>query len=278
MLRTETQALVLRATDVGESDRIVQLLTPEWGRISAMAKNARKSVRRFPGTLDLLNHLQVGFSRRPGRLAYLSRGALISPMLGLRADPGRFALGCYLAELLGRMAPEENAEAEARMLFDFALHALQTIERRTPDTKLRIFLELQTLSALGMRPELRNCVRCARELSGGQRLGFHVADGGVVCGRCQESSEGLLPIHLGTLRALERGLAFGLQDLDRIAMREAEIAEADWLMTRFQRFHLGLELRSEGLSRDITAMTSGAGVARRPPEGNTPPPQTNRSW
>lgn len=276
--RIETEAIVLRVTDVGESDRIVQLLTPEWGRLSAMAKNARKSVRRFPGTLDLLNHLRVGLSRRPGSLSYLSRGVLLSPLLGLRADPGRFAMGCYLAELLSRVAPEGNAEGEARALFDFTLRALETIERRTPDTKLHIFLELQALSALGMRPELRNCVRCARELQRGQRLGFHVADGGAVCPRCRRSTEELLPVHLGTLRALERGLVFGLEDLDRIVMRPAEISEADRIVTRFHRFHLGLELRSEEFLRAFSATASRAGVARRAPEGNTSAPQSKRSW
>ena len=53
MQKLTTEALVLRAVDLGESDRVVQLLTPETGRIAAIAKGARRSVRRFPGTLDL---------------------------------------------------------------------------------------------------------------------------------------------------------------------------------------------------------------------------------
>ena len=65
-----TEALLLRALDFGESDRIVHLLTPERGRVAAIAKGARRSVRRFPGTLDIGNRLAVQLVlRRPGALA-----------------------------------------------------------------------------------------------------------------------------------------------------------------------------------------------------------------
>jgi DNA repair protein RecO (recombination protein O) len=62
-----TQALVLRSVDFSESDRILHLLVPEIGRVTVMAKHARKSMRRFGGTLDLFNHLAVEIERkRPG--------------------------------------------------------------------------------------------------------------------------------------------------------------------------------------------------------------------
>ena len=59
-----TQALVLRSVDFSEADRILHLLVPEVGRITVMAKHARKSVKRFGGTLDLFNHLQVEIARK----------------------------------------------------------------------------------------------------------------------------------------------------------------------------------------------------------------------
>jgi hypothetical protein len=56
---------------------------------------------------------------------------------------------------------------------------------------------------------------------------------------------GLLRVHLGTLRALEQSLRFDLGQLDRLVLSPRALAEASQLVTRFQRFHLGLELRSE---------------------------------
>ena len=105
-------------------------------------------------------------------MAYLEQAKLISPMLGLRKLPERFALGCYLLELFDRLSPEGLQEVESRELFGFALAALETLEECLPDSRLRVLLELRTLEALGLRPELRSCVRCSREPRGASVVGF----------------------------------------------------------------------------------------------------------
>jgi DNA repair protein RecO (recombination protein O) len=249
----KTEAILLRSVDIGETDRIVQLLTPDHGRVTAMAKSARKSVKRFPGTLDLMNHLNVELQLRDRRMTHIGRAKLVSPFLNLRSDPARFALGCYLVELVGRFAPEGSAAGDARGLFDFTLAALRDIECVTPDAKLRLFLRLESLCALGLRPELRHCVRCADELRGSGAFAFHPGDGGARCSDCSRDGVASLPVHLGTLRALELGLRFGVQKLDRLAMGTRELREAEELVGRFHHFHVGLELRSEAFLREAFA-------------------------
>ena len=246
MSRIETPALLLRVVDYGESDRIVHLLTPDHGRLTAIAKGARRSVRRFGGTLDLFNHLrvQVDFGRKT-TMARLDQARLIGSFEPLRIDPGRFALGCYLLELFDRLAPEGGNRADMRRLFDSALDALKVIAIWEPSLRLRTLLELRALDALGLRPELRNCVRCGESAGRTAEVDFHVADGGVVCGVCAPRMEGLLRVHLGTLRALEQGLRLDFGRLDRLGIGGQSLDEAQQLISRFQRFHVGVELRSE---------------------------------
>ncbi len=256
MARITTEALLLRRTNLGESDCVVHLLGSTTGRITAIAKGAKRSRRRFPGTLDLFNHLQIELEcRRANVMARLEHARLIDSFPRLRTDPSRFALGCYLLELLGRLAPEGGARSDAEKLFAVALGTLRTVESLEPDERLRILLELRALDALGLRPELRRCVRCGDALRGEGRIGFHVADGGPVCGACGSHVEGLLPVHLGTLRALERGLQLGIDRLDRLALPPMAMVEARRLVGRFRRFHVGIELRSE---RFLDEMLHGA--------------------
>ncbi|MCZ6822253.1 MAG: DNA repair protein RecO, partial [Deltaproteobacteria bacterium] len=59
MLEFRTRALVLRTFDLAESDRLVHLYTEDLGRVSAIAKGARRSQRRFPGTLEIFNLLDA---------------------------------------------------------------------------------------------------------------------------------------------------------------------------------------------------------------------------
>jgi len=241
-----TEAVVLRMLEFGEADWIVHLLTPERGRIAAVAKHARRSVKRFPGSLDLFNHVQVQLrARRRGGMPLLERASLLSPFLSLRTHASRYALGCYLAELLARLAPEEGAGTEMGSIFDFALESLRVIAGCVPDPRLRVLLELRALDVLGLRPELRSCVGCGREVVGPGAVAFHIADGGVRCGDCAGNQELLLRVHLGTLRALEQGLRFPLAEIGRLNLAPRALAEAMQLVGRFQRYHVGLELRSE---------------------------------
>ena len=245
--RYEGEALVLRVVEHGESDLIVRLLTPKLGRLTAIAKGARRSVRRFPGTLDLFNLLRVAVRRR-GRagMGFLEQARLATPHLELRRDTRRYALASFLCELLDRMAPEGAHGADAHRIFGFARAAFSALGEVQPDRSYRLLIELRALDALGLRPELGRCVRCGKPPTGGETIGFHVADGGLVCVACgSDRSDALIPVHLGTLKLLQQGLDYDLARLGRLGFGAQALAEAELLLFRFQRFHVGMELRSE---------------------------------
>ena len=262
MAAIDTEALILRSVDFGESDRIVHLLVPEMGRLTAIAKGARRSVKRFPGTLDLFNHLRVQAERRRvAGMARLEHAQLIRTFHALRTDPTRFALGCYILELLDRLAPEGGARADTKRLFGYAMAALQTLDEERPDLRLRTLLEIRGLDAVGLRPELRCCVRCGEWVGTGpkgSRVGFHIPDGGPVCEGCAGTGQDLLPIHLGTLRVLERSLEFSPDRLARLALGGVALAEARHLVGRFLHFHVGINLRS---ARFLEEMLPGSPIA-----------------
>ena len=259
---------MLRSNDFGESDRILHLLTPATGRLTVIAKGARRSVKRFGGNLDFFNQLRVQIERRrPTSMARLELAKLERTYHGLREDPGRFAIGCYLLELLDRLAPEGGPPAERERLYRFGISALGWIDGATPDARMRVLLQLRTLDAVGLRPELARCVSCGAALgpADGPRVPFRVGEGGAACRGCRAPDEVGYAVGIGTLRALDTSLGFSIDRLDRIALGPDAIAEAQGLLRRFLGFHVGLELRSEGFLDQLTL---------RGPEGKLRPPPT----
>ena len=257
MTTLRTEALVLRYVPFGESDLIIHLLVPELGKLAVIAKGARRSVKRFPGSLDLFNHVQIQVDRRRrGSLARLDQAKLIEPFTALRVESARFALGCYLLELLDRLTPEDGVRSEMRQIFRFALSALMALTERKPDGRFQTLMQLRALDALGLRPEFSRCVRCTAALET-EAVEFSVPEGGVVCGGCSPQSHGLIRVHRGTLRSLERGLEFDWAQLDRLAMASAPLEEAHRLVGRLQRFHVGVELRSERFLDQVMRSRSG---------------------
>jgi len=260
--RLDTEALVLRVVELGESDLVAHLLTPETSRLTVIAKGARRSRKRFPGALDLLCHAAVQVDRRrPHGMARLEQARLVEPFTALRAAPARFTLACYVAELVDRLAPEGAGGREARRLFDAALGALRAIAAGSPDARLRVLLEVRLLAALGLAPELGRCVRCGRPLEAGAAVLFHVAEGGALCARCARPGDAAVAVGLGTLRALEQSLRLELGQLPRLGLSGVALDEARGLLARFLRFHVGLELRSEGILDRLLARERRVGSA-----------------
>jgi len=263
------EAILLRAVDYGESDRIVHVLTESGGRLTAIAKAARRSKRRFPGTLDVFNRLAIEGRVKPrAAMAFLERARLIDPYLGIRVIPGRYALASFLIEMLDRLAPEGIVGEEAARLFGFASDSLSLLSRVEPTASLRLLLELRGLDALGLRPEFGRCVRCGRvageDIAADHRIHFHVADGGIACTACAMRLDGLIPIELGSLRALDRGLSADVEELPGIALNARMLAQAGRVVFRFQRFHVGVELRSERFLDEVLPVAHAAKSAPDP--------------
>ena len=249
MQRIQCEAILLRSVDFGESDRIVHFLTRDRGRLTAMAKGARRSRRRFPGTLDLFNRLEIEGRLGPrASMAFLEQARLVDAFLEIRADPARYALASFLTEMLDRLSPEGLEGTEAERLYDFAAESLSLIGSVRPDAMLRVLLELRALDALGLRPEFGRCVRCGRvpghDVDPEHAVSFFVPDGGIVCTACAAALDGLVPTELGTLRVLEEGMQIEASALPKLRLDERRLAQAERLVFRFQRFHVGVELRS----------------------------------
>src|SRR5499427_3856541 len=93
-------AIVLRARDYAEADRIVTLLTRDFGKLSGIAKGAKASRRRFERKLEPFTNAMLYFRRRPhGQLIFITRAERLEGAPREFDDLGQIALGSYMLEL-----------------------------------------------------------------------------------------------------------------------------------------------------------------------------------
>ena len=98
-----------------------------------------------------------------------------------------------------------------------------------------------------MMPAVAGCDVWAQvgSSSAAARVRALVADGGIVCAACGLRLDGLIPVQLGTLRLLDAGLSSAPDRIHEVTLEPFALSEAARLIFRFQRFHVGVELRSE---------------------------------
>ena len=177
----------------------------------------------------------------------------------------RFALGCYLLELLDRLAPEDGAPSdEAPPVPPSRWRPCGRWSRpRARPAALRTLLGAARLDALGLRPELRLAACAAARAGRRSPPGFHVAEGGPVCGACARPRAHLggwcrAPGHPARPRAGPRDSRLSdRSSTGSVLTGPAALAEARQLVHRFQRFHVGVELRSERFLDDLMLERNG---------------------
>lgn len=177
-----TEATVLRRTDYGESHRMVLLATREAGVLSAIARHARKSTKRFGGGLELFTVSEARLERKKQEGPWaLARTRILRFHGGFAGDLGRLAAGSYAVELVRMLVPREVAEEEA---FEWLVAFFEGYENRLPDPFEMAGRELALLSILGHAPRFDRCVSCGREAPERSWARFDHAAGGIVCNQC----------------------------------------------------------------------------------------------
>ena len=172
--------LVLHRINLGETDKIVTLYTRELGKISAVAKGARKGNSRLSGATELftLSRFLLGTGKS---LDIVQQCEISAAFSSLRLDLERMARATYFCELLDRFTAERDASSSAELL-DLTVSALRLLEQAAPqilDLAVHAY-ELRLLDTLGYAPVLTHCVRCGEPIHGRQ-IGFSPALGGVLC-------------------------------------------------------------------------------------------------
>ena len=206
-MRTETTgAIVLRTQDYGESDRIVTVLSRDAGKFAGVAKGAKRSRRRFPGSLEIFAHVRLDYRHREGaELAFLERAVLVRPWRSLLCSLERYAAASHVVEVADKLTAEREVGDE---LYRLVLATLARLDAEEPGpATLRLF-ELAALSACGYGPELGTCRTCRRSLDArSEAVRITPRAGGVVCRDCAGRGEGGVIVSAAALGALR-----GLQD------------------------------------------------------------------
>lgn len=193
-MRLNTDGIVIREQNIGEADRLVTLLTRDYGVIRAFVRGARRVKSPVQSATQLLSY--AGFSIYQGRDAYIiDEAEPIEVFFSLREDLQKMSLALYLAELGGELSPElETADEQLRLLLN-CLHLL--CESKKDDAMIKSVFELRMLSLSGYMPNLVACENCGEFAT--DPMFFDRTRGNIYCAACRPRfSADCLPIGVVT--------------------------------------------------------------------------------
>ncbi|MHB8809545.1 MAG: DNA repair protein RecO [Desulfobulbaceae bacterium] len=243
MNNCRTRGIVLHLTDHGEADKIVTFYSPDLGRVTAIAKGAKRSRKRFVNKLEEFSLLQIMY--RPARgdgLLFLSEADLENAYLPIRTHYERYVAAMYTGELTLRFTREHDPDPE---IFTILVWTMEELAAGRDPLAVAAFFHLRLLGAAGYEPQLDRCGMCGTAVVNEQNYALHADRGALVCARCLGEQRGaVLPLRVQTLRVLQHAQRSELKTLNRLRLSPNNALEAIHILHRYTQHLLQHDIHS----------------------------------
>jgi len=224
-MRFTTDALVIKEMKVAESDRLVTLLTRDYGVIKAFAAGAKNIKSRKGAATGLLSYSSMTILKKNDTYR-IYEATPIRVFFGVGSDVVRLSLSQYFCELALVLSPTEDESEEFLRVILNSLYFL-TEEKRNPEL-IKAITEFRIAAMTGYMPDLVACENCGAFEN--DIMYFRISDGHILCDGCK-AEVGVVPIDRTLLSAMRHivysklAALYSFEIPDNAALRLSDITE-----------------------------------------------------
>ena len=186
-----TKAIILNRRDWREADRLVSVYTPGYGRLSLLARGARKANSKLAAHLEPISLSQLLVVKGKG-FDYVGGAILAEAFLGIKQDLNKLYFAGEALRNFSLLVQEGEADADIFSWLEKWLLSLEAagngsdLDKEEGRFRLALFL-WRLFQLLGYGPQLDNCVACHQAPTPGKNY-FDFARGGLLCSSCYETT------------------------------------------------------------------------------------------
>jgi len=176
-LLNRIEGIVLKTQDYGEANKIVTLFSREGGKITAMARGAKKPASRLAAITQPFTH--GSFLIQQGRgMGTMQQGEQVESYRHIRQDIEATAYASFIVELIDRAVDDRSPQPS---IFNLLQHALHAISDEYDPEAIALFVEWKMLPVTGIYPTLHQCTNCGATEG---EFAFSFQQIGFLCHRC----------------------------------------------------------------------------------------------
>jgi DNA repair protein RecO (recombination protein O) len=181
VIKITAPGLVIKEQSIGESDRLITVLTAQYGLVRAFSRGAKKTKSKKLSATALMAYSDFTFNKT--RDSFSVEEAMVKEVFfQLRNDVEKMALAQYFCELANEFCEEDYESEEILRLFLNALWLLKS-NKKSPRF-IKAIVELRLISLSGYMPALIGCERCGEYES--DTMYFTPESGKIFCKNCEK--------------------------------------------------------------------------------------------
>lgn len=198
------QAICIRKVDYSDTSQIVTLFCRENGKISAIAKGARRAKSSFGSPIGIFSVGNIVYlPPKSGALATVAEFEHLPAFISLHGSLFSMNAGLMMCEIVGMLMDEYDPHTGLYDKFITFLEDISAASSQHRKLSLVIVFELALLSEVGLGMPLNNCCNCRGGLEGGD-VYFCAESGGFVCRDCEASFLDKFRVSAGVLEAVTK--------------------------------------------------------------------------
>ncbi|MEZ4357908.1 MAG: DNA repair protein RecO [Eubacteriales bacterium] len=204
--------MVLKTADYKESDKMLTLLCPEKGKMSALSRGSKKAGSILRAGTQPFTVADFYLNKRADKY-YVTHCDVVDSFYSLSKDVTSFAFASFVADICLNVSVEGPSER----LFSLAVNSLYSAKKEGADIyKLFLYFLIKITDILGYRPSLNFCAVCG----GKGNTFFSAASGGVVCEKCKGEIKDLVKISPEILTVICEVLSTPPKHMEEIIIKE----------------------------------------------------------
>lgn len=229
--------MVIKASDVGDYDKRLVILTRERGKIVAFARGARRPKSMLVSATRLFAFGE--FSLYEGKDAYnVQKMDISNYFTEISNDIEAMCYGSYFLEFADYFSREGIESTEILKLLYLSLRALTN--NSIPNELVRYIYELKVLTLNGEYPEMFSCIGCRKQ----DVEFFSVIKGGMLCSECVKKVGDAVHINTSTIYALQFIIASKIEKLYTFVVNKDVLDEIGFIMRRYINVYVEKQFNS----------------------------------
>ncbi len=237
----KTEGLVLSAIDYGETSKILNVLTKEYGIIGVISKGCRRPKSTLCSASQKMTYGHFYIYYKKDKLSILKSVDLIDSFSQIRIDIKKISYAAYLLDL----AEQVSRESKELAVFQETINSLIKINENYDPLVISLILKLRFLNFLGVAPVINHCALCHSDK---KIQTLSLKRGGYICQNCYQDEKIYQPKTIKMIRML---YYVDISKISKININQAIKSEINEFLENYYQDYTGLYLKSTSFLEKI---------------------------
>lgn len=238
----DVEGIILKERDYGESSKILDLFTKEYGVIGIISKGSKKVKSKLSGVSSRLTYGLFHIYYKEGKLSILNSVDVYNPLLNIRNSIINISFATYLSELVHQVLNQSLKKDEIYNLF---ISSILKINELYDPLVITNILELKLLKYLGVEPILDRCSVCGKSTN---IVTISADKNGLLCNKCRFNEK---LVDLKVIKYLRMYYYLDISKISKIEMDSKIKNEIDDFLTDYYNTHTGIYLNCKKFIDDL---------------------------